>query len=82
MDTKINIDILFIVHDWLIFVGMVDKIISTLSSLESIKETTHVMVPLSTDLVTNKLTVVSELETLNTGKIKTNRTHATNGLRF
>ena len=74
MDTKINIEILFIVHDWLIFAGMVDKIISTLSSLESIKETTHVMVPLSTDLVTNKSTVVSELETLNTGKIKTIRT--------
>ena len=74
MDTKINIEILFIVHDWLIFAGMVDKSISTLSSLESIKETNHVVVPLSTDLVTNKLTVVSELETLNTGKIKTIRT--------
>ena len=61
------------------FAGMVDKMISTLSSIESIKVTTHVTVPFSTDFVTNKSTVVSVLETLNTGKIKMNRTHATNG---
>ena len=61
---------------------MVDKIISTLSSFESIKGITHVTVLLSTDFVTNKSAFVSELETLNTGKIKMNRTHATNGLRF
>ena len=71
MCTKRNIEDLFTVHDWFFFAGM-----------ESIKVTTHVMVPLSTDLVTNKSSVVSELETLNTGKIKINRTHATNGLRF
>ena len=64
------------------FAGMVEKIISTLSSIKSIKVTTNVTVPFSTDFVTNKLTVVSELETLNTGKIKTNRTLATNGLGF
>ena len=75
-------EILFTVRDWLIFAGMVEKIISTLSSIELIKVTTHVTVPLSPDFVTNKSTVVSELETLNTGKIKTNRTHATNGLGF
>ena len=64
------------------FAGMVDKMISTLSSIESIKVTTSVTVPFSTDFVPNKSTVVSELETLNTGKIKTNRTLATYGLGF
>ncbi|XP_078341180.1 uncharacterized protein LOC111101475 isoform X2 [Crassostrea virginica] len=52
--------------------SMVDKIISTLSSIESIKVTTHVTVPLSPDFVTNKSTVVSEVETLNTDKMKQN----------
>ena len=82
MCTKRNIEILFTVRDWLIFAGMVDKIISTLSSIESIKVTTHVTVPLSPDFVTNKSTVVSEVETLNTGKIKINRMHVTNRLEF
>ena len=79
---KWYIEILFTVHDWLIFAGMVDKILSTLSSSDSINVTTHVTVPLSTDFVTNKSTVVSEVDSLNTGKIKMNRIPVTNGLEF
>ncbi|XP_078341194.1 uncharacterized protein LOC144627612 [Crassostrea virginica] len=52
--------------------SMVDKILSTLSSSDSINVTTHVTVPLSTDFVTNKSTVVSEVDTLNTDKMKQN----------